>query len=68
MSIAQQSATAHPPVRTRHRHAPEAIAVPRPGPTLAKIGGLIALTAFAAALAAGVTGIALIMFVTAIGH
>jgi hypothetical protein len=68
VSIAQQPATSTPLQRTRHPHALAPIPQPRPGIALAKIGGLIAVTAFAAALAAAVAGVAAIMFVTSVGH
>jgi len=68
VSIAQQSATSTRPPRARHPHPFAPVAVPRRGLALAKIGGLIALTAFGAALAAAVAGVGLIMLVTSLGR
>jgi hypothetical protein len=67
VSIAQQTATPARPQRTRRHTSLELAPVPRRGLALAKIAGLVALTAFGAALAAGVTGLAIIMFVTSVG-
>jgi ferric-dicitrate binding protein FerR (iron transport regulator) len=68
VSIAQQTATPTRPNRARHPHPFEPVPVPRRGIALAKIGGLVALTAFGAALAAAVAGIGVIMMVTSLGR
>jgi hypothetical protein len=60
VSIGHQTAMPEVASRSRHRallHAPE----PQHGRTLAKISGLIALTALGGAFAAGGVGLALIL-------
>jgi hypothetical protein len=68
VSITQQSAT--PKVASRPRRPlPSTPAPPRrPGRALAKIGGLVACTALAGALAAGVVGLSLVMLISSAGH
>jgi hypothetical protein len=66
MSIAHQSAM--PTVRPKARQRGKLHPVPprRPLFALAKVGGLLALTAFGAALAAGTVGLGLVMVLTSV--
>jgi len=67
VSIAPQSAT--PDVAYRPRRRPQVLAPEaQHGRTMAKIGGLIALTAFGAALAAGAVGLALVLALASVGR
>lgn len=66
MSIAQQSAT--PPLAYRARHRGTLHPVPRRRTTvaLAKVGGLVALTATGACLAAGAAFLGLVTVLTSL--
>ena len=67
MSTGHQTAMPEVAFRSRHRAlllAPE----PQHGRTLAKISGLIALTALGAALAAGGVGLALVLALATAGR
>jgi hypothetical protein len=67
VSIGHQTAT--PEVASRPRQRPLVLAPEsQRGRTLAKLGGLIALTAFGAAVAAGAVGLALVMALATVGH
>ncbi len=67
MSIAHQPAMPSVPPR-RPRRAPLKVAPPRrPGVALAKLGGLVVLTALGAAMLSGAVGLAIIMFATSVG-
>jgi len=68
VSIAQQIATPTTTTRTRVPHAPLRPApVARPGFALARIAGLIAVTAAGVALIAGAAGLAIIMVASSLG-
>ena len=67
MSIAQQTATATPPPRTRPYRPVEAFDVPGRVRVLAKIAGLIALAAGGAAAAAALVGLGLLLVLVHIG-
>ena len=66
MSMGQQ--TAMPEVASRPRqHALVLVPEPERGRTVAKISGLIALTALGAAIAAGAVGLALVLALATVG-
>ena len=68
MSIAQQIATPTPAPRTRRPSAPLQLApTPRPGYTLARLLGLVGLTALGTALIAGAVAIAVLMLASSLG-
>ncbi len=68
MSIAQQIATPAPSSRARRSSAPlQAAPTPRPAFALARIIGLIAITAFGAAFVAGTVAIVIMMFASSLG-
>ena len=68
MSIAHQIATPTHTTRTRRPSAPlQAAPVPRPGYAVARIVGLVTVTALGAALLAGAVAIVLMMFVSSMG-
>ncbi len=67
MSMGHQIATRQVAYRPRQRPLLLAPELQR-GRTLAKIGGLIALTACSAALAAGAVGLALVLALATFGH
>jgi hypothetical protein len=68
VSIAQQIATPTPNARTRRPSAPlRPVPVARPGRTLARIFGLVGVTALGAALLAGTVAIGLMMFASSMG-
>ena len=68
MSIAQQIATRAPAPRTRRPSAPlQAVPTPRPGYTLARIFGLLMVTALGAALMVGTVAIAIMMVASSLG-
>jgi hypothetical protein len=67
VSTGHQSAMRDVASRSRH-HALLVAPEPQHGRTLAKISGLIALTALGAALAAGAVGLALVLALATVGR
>jgi hypothetical protein len=68
VSIAQQIATPTPSPRTRRPSAPlQAAPTPHPGSTLARIFGLVVLTAIGTALMAGSIAIGMMIVASNLG-